>query len=141
MKSLGDQFLEKMSGRIDKAKFANVAQKFAEDIKEGAKDRSQRGEGLRNAPYDNRYESTQAAKHGRTSPVTLRDSHDSMRGMKTNKTSRGAKVSGSRKLRLHDTGQAKGGKIRQLFPKVSNQVPEDAKNKLVKLITDILDGR
>lgn len=142
MKPLGDQVYDKLVARIgDGEVFAFVASNFAEALMDGAKDRTQRGEALPNAKYNNRYEDRQASKHGRRSPVTLRDTHASMRGMHPDEEADGAIIRGSEKLYWHDTGEAKGGKIRQMFPRNINQVPKPEMEQFIKDIGDVLNGK
>lgn len=141
MKSLGQQFIDKMTPRLDKDRFSEAALVFTEDMVEEARRRSANGESLPNGKWNNTYGPTQAKKHGRDSPVTLRDTGQSMRGMSAQSTGRGANIKGSEKLRLHDTGKGKGGKVRQLFPRNINQIPLKLKKTLMQNLKIILNGK
>lgn len=141
MKSLGQQFSDKMMPRIEEKFFNKATETLAEDMIEDARTRSADGQALPQAKWNNRYERTQAKKHGRTKPVTLRDTGASMKGMRSNKAARGAAIHGSQKLRWHDTGTAKGGKTRQLFPKTLEQFPAQLLSQYIKSIKRILDGQ
>lgn len=142
MKSLGDQVYDKLLARIEDGEvFSMIAKNLAEALMQGARERTQRGEALPNAPYDNTYGDRQASKHGRRSPVTLRDTEASMRGMVSGQEAQKGVIRGSDKLYKHNTGTAKGGKKRQIFPANINQMPKAEMDQFIKDIRDVLNGK
>ena len=141
MKSMGQQFVDIMQPRVSSDTFSEAGYEIAKRSEESARERSSRGEPLPNGLYDNNYVPRVAKQKGRVSPVTLRETGASMRGMSTQKSERGGEVKGSRKLHWHDTGTAKGGKTRQLFPTRLNQFPGDERAKLFQTVKAILSGQ
>jgi hypothetical protein len=142
MKPLGTQVYEKLVSRVSEGQaFSIIANNLAQALMEGARDRTLRGEALPNAEYNNVYGDRQASKHGRRSPVTLRDTKASMRGMQAVQQAKTGTIRGSEKLRLHNTGEAKGGKKRQIFPENVTQIPEKEMKEFINDISKLLHGQ
>lgn len=142
MKSLGQQFREKMLPRINnEEKWNGVSKEVAKQLVEGAQNRSRRGETVRGGNYDRNYaQSTKEAK-GKTNPVTLRDKDYTIKKMRPEGSGDGkANIRGADRLKKHDTGNAKGGKQRQLFPKTPQQIPRGIIEYLKTKIKRILIG-
>lgn len=142
MKSLGQQFREKMLPRINQTqKWNGVAEEVTKQLVEGAQNRSRKGETVRGGNYDRSYaQSTKRAK-GKRDPVTLRDKDFTIKRMRSQSSGDGkASIRGADRLKKHDTGTAKGGKQRQLFPKSVQQMPRGLLKYLKTTIKRILLG-
>lgn len=142
MKTLGEQFREKMLPRIsNQERWDGVSQEVAKQLVEGAQNRSRKGETVRGGNYDRNYaQSTKRAK-GKHDPVNLRDKDYTIKRMRSEKSGdRKANIRGAERLKKHDQGTAKGGKQRQLFPKSVNQVPRGVVRYIKRAIKKILAG-
>jgi len=145
MKSLGQQFEDKMLPRIENAeKWKKVNIGVAKQLTEGAQNRSRKGETVRGGNYDRNYAQSTKRSKGKKDPVTLRDKDYTIKRMRRSSTSGGssqeANIRGADRLKKHDQGTAKGGKQRQLFPHASKQIPRGIFQYLKKEIKRILLG-
>lgn len=142
MKSLGEQFKAKMLPRIKATKkWDKASEGVAQQLVEGAQNRSRKGETVRGGDYDRNYaQSTKRAK-GKRDPVTLRDKDYTIKRMRAESSGSGkANIRGADRLKKHDQGTAKGGKQRQLFPHAPKQIPKGLLKYLQKTIKRILLG-
>ena len=81
-----------------------------------------------NNVYNRQYANKE--KGGRRSPVTLRQNRERIEQTDTVKGSKGSKLTfrdgkAGQIFFLHDSGEARGGKIRQIYPDNDKQVPEE----------------
>lgn len=84
-------------------------------------------------------------KQGRLSPVTLRQRRNRIEDTQVQSSSKRSTLSFrdgkiAQIFRLHHTGQAKGGKIRQVYPKRDKEVPESldqiAENAVFRILNE-----
>jgi len=161
MNTLGSQLEAILAPRLREAVEKGgkaMAEAMAEEMKKNTEN-APSGPGLN---YDNRYNERYAKRKGVSeTPVTLRDRKRRIeRTIGSTITAQGGKVefenskeSANPKSKssgtigevfyMHHTGNAKGGKVRQLFP-YSDQhylVPRDVVADTVKIMTEALNGR
>lgn len=156
MKSLGEQFLDIISPRVEHIE-ARVTHPAAEAIDERMKHNTARGSGFANDPYDNTYSESHAKERhrqglgGQRSPVTLRMHKRRIEDTDVGKAAGGAEK-GTIRISFHDedaskifnyhhTGTAKGNKVRSIFPKAPESVPSDIIEGIQTNLTDLLRGQ
>ena len=164
MNTLGSQLEAILAPRLRES-VERGGKAMAEAMAEKMKENTLSGTSVAPSNYDARYNESYARRRARQglprSPVTLRAHRRRIeRTVGSTITAQGGKVefensheranpksksSGTigEVFYMHHTGNARGGKVRQLFPYADqhNLVPKDIVDDTVKLMTEALNGR
>jgi hypothetical protein len=144
---LGTQLKAILEPRIAKVNEA-VSGRIAEDINIRMKENTEDGRGFGNDIYINEYNAKYAARRGKKiSPVTLRDQKKRIEryAVTTSKSGAVIELKEDRDMAIifgyHHTGNARGRKVRSIFPKTVASVPEDIRDLAVQLTAEVLRGK
>lgn len=142
--NLGDQFIAIITPRL--AKVNSVSEAVATDIKDRMLVNTAEGRSFVNAPYDDTYSAPYAKKKGygeALRPVNLRAKNLGIETARVQFAPTGSTISfgiDGDILNLHHTGKARGGKVRTIFPKETDQVPPETKDIAQKAGWEVLNG-
>jgi hypothetical protein len=144
--NLGDQFLAIITPRT--LKLGSAAEVVAVDIKDRMLENTSEGRSwpttsaqeyvpIYTAPYAKR------AKQGKRAPVNLRGENLSIETAQVRAQTDRATIGfakDSRILKYHDTGRARGGRMRTIFPKRLSQIPVETKLIAQESAGEVLRG-
>lgn len=142
--NLGDQFLSIITPRL--AKINTVSEVVATDIKDRMLENTAEGRSFVNAPFDDTYSAPYAKRKGygeALRPVNLRAKNLGIETAMVQFAPTGSTISfgiDGDILKLHHTGKARGGKVRTIFPKETDQVPPETKDIAFKAGFEVLNG-
>lgn len=150
MKDIGQQFrdiIEPRLARID----SDVATPMAEQINDRMKENTSKGSAFGSDPYDAKYSRRRKAQR---EALGLQVSHVDLRGVNRRiETAQvntvghgqpGVQISfarGGSIFKEHHTGTGPGKKVRSIFPKTEESVPDDIKDQAKTTLTEVLSGR
>ena len=144
--------------RIISPRIASLNQKATAPIADRIKDEmlinTSNGRGFGSDPYDNSYSKShkrRRVKEGLSvSSVNLRFKKKTLESVRVSPTSAGSNIEfatktftkhGEHILKLHHTGEARGGKIRSIFPKKIESIPTQVKNIAQREGYEVLSGK
>lgn len=144
--NLGDQFLAIITPRT--LRLGRAAEAVAVDIKDTMLENTAEGRSwpttpdkeyvpVYTAPYAKR------AKQGRRAPVNLRGDNLTIETAQVRPDIDRATIAfakDSRILKYHDTGKARGGRMRTIFPKRLSQIPVDIRLTAQESAGEVLRG-
>jgi hypothetical protein len=146
MMSLGEQFGAMMDARsallVERAGFP-----IAEEITEKMKELSQGGDGMGEyfPGYKKKYAKVKENAGYATEVVTLRFKNKRIeRTTQPTEVMGGAEigfVEGGEIFKFHQTGKARGGRTRTIFPRKWKDVPPDIYERFKQLIVGVLSGK
>lgn len=144
------QFENIIQPRIDRLN-ETVGRQVADVFEEKMKQNTLSGRGFGNDEYDSSYSQSHRSERRRqglqTSRVTLRMKNrrientivETTGGKSGQTTIRHAEMGDI--FKMHHTGRAMGGKVRSIWPKTPESIPQPVKNRVKELIAEGLRGQ
>ena len=145
MSQLAPQLLAILQPRM--THMGEAAKDVADEINTRMQENTAKGTSWPGATYINTYDQKYAnrAKGGNTSPVTLRNRSTNIAGATAKKEGKDSAVIRFAKqgdiFLLHHTGRARGDKIRTIFPKRIEHIPDEVKKAALLALKGVLSGQ
>jgi hypothetical protein len=154
MNTIGKQFDDIIKPRVELA-LERGSEKIANAIDVQMKDNTLQGRGFKTDEYNNTYATSTKAERTRlglqTDTVTLRRKNHRIEKTKVTYTKGtgsviefieggGNKISSATLFHYHHTGRAKGGKVRSIFPKSFESVPDNIIKLGKNAVQEVLSG-
>lgn len=147
---LYEQFDDIIRPRLNRVN-NEAAKPVAEAVDKQMKENTEAGRGFGDDQYDSQYSESHVKERKRlgyqTGNVDLRMGNRRIENTEVSQVGGerpGVKIrfnQGGRIFGYHHTGDAKGGKVRSIFPKTPESVPDDIYNMAKRIVGEVLKGQ